>query len=162
MNILVTVASKHGATADIGTHIAEVLRSSGFLVDQKDPSDVTSLAKYDAVVLGSAVYAGRWLASARKFIQKHEQELFLMPVWLFSSGPLDPKDAPKDKEYVRLEQSALDLKPIEHKIFSGKLDKSNLNLAEKAIIGVVKAEEGDYRDYDEIGKWAKLIAAHLN
>ena len=64
MNVLVTVASKHGATAQIGEVIADTLRNAGLPVATRQPEEVTSVDEYDAVVFGSAVYAGRWLAQA--------------------------------------------------------------------------------------------------
>ena len=37
--------------------------------------EVTSLDGYDAVVLGSSVYAGHWLRRARVFVDTFEAEL---------------------------------------------------------------------------------------
>jgi hypothetical protein len=46
---------------------------------------------YDAVVLGSAVYAGHWLKPARALADRCAAALRARPVWLFSSGPVgDP------------------------------------------------------------------------
>ena len=64
MNILVTVASKYGATGDIGNVLAGVLRDAGLAVETRPPDRVDSLDGFDAVILGSAVYAGRWMGSA--------------------------------------------------------------------------------------------------
>ena len=65
MQILVTVASRHGATAEIGSAIADALRADGHVVDELAPEDVVDVAAYDAVVLGSAVYTAHWLPAAR-------------------------------------------------------------------------------------------------
>src|SRR5665648_484330 len=65
MRILVAVASRHGSTREIGEAVAEVLRDSGFGVDVADPDDVESIDPYQAVMLGSSVYVGRWAASRR-------------------------------------------------------------------------------------------------
>ena len=98
MRALVTVSSKHGSTEGIGRAIAEVLESAGVGVDLIPPSGVGSLHEYDAVVVGSALYMGRWMAPARDFVQGHADELRHRPVWLFASGPVtgvadDPYDA---------------------------------------------------------------------
>jgi menaquinone-dependent protoporphyrinogen oxidase len=45
-------------------------------------------ASFDAVVLGSAVYAGRWLDPARQYAALYADVLRARPVWLFSSGPI--------------------------------------------------------------------------
>jgi menaquinone-dependent protoporphyrinogen oxidase len=38
------------------------------------------------VVLGSAVYVGRWLEAGACFVEEQADELAARPVWLFSSG----------------------------------------------------------------------------
>ena len=97
MKILVSVASRHGATGEIGEVIAGVLRDAGLAVQTRPPSDVTSLDDFDAVVLGSAVYAGRWMEEARRFAQRHHEQLRGRPVWLFSSGPIGVPLAPAEE-----------------------------------------------------------------
>ena len=96
MNILVTVASKHGATGDIGDVVAGVLRDAGLAVETRAPDRVDSLDGFDAVILGSAVYAGRWMGSATHFADRFAAELASREVWLFSSGPTGGAPTPKD------------------------------------------------------------------
>jgi menaquinone-dependent protoporphyrinogen oxidase len=55
MNVLVAFASKHGPTAEIAEAVADRLRASGLTVECRRATDVTSVERYDAVVLGSAV-----------------------------------------------------------------------------------------------------------
>ena len=91
MRVLVSVASKHGATGEIGEIIGGVLRDAQMDIVSEAPERVRSIDGYDAVILGSAVYAGRWMGSARSFAERHEAALVTRPVWLFSSGPIgDP------------------------------------------------------------------------
>jgi menaquinone-dependent protoporphyrinogen oxidase len=49
----------------------------------------------------------------------------------------------------------------DHKIFVGKLDTAGLGLGERLITKVVGAPAGDFRDWDEIRRWAREIAADL-
>ena len=67
MRVLVTAASKHGSTAQIAEVIADVVSSSGHDVVVEDPSSVHELGAFDASVVGSAVYAGHWMGTAREF-----------------------------------------------------------------------------------------------
>ena len=91
MKVLVTVASKHGATAEIGQAIAATLTEEGHQAEFLAPIHVHDISMYDAVILGSGVYAGHWIASAKEFADHHADALRQRPVWLFSSGPLgDP------------------------------------------------------------------------
>ncbi|HKO32555.1 MAG TPA: flavodoxin domain-containing protein, partial [Candidatus Limnocylindria bacterium] len=91
MRALVTVSSKHGGTEGIGRAIAEVLESAGIDVHLIPPAGVGSLDEYDVVVVGSALYMGRWMAPARDFVQGHADALRRRPVWLFASGPVTGK-----------------------------------------------------------------------
>ncbi len=58
--ILVTYASKYGATAEIAGKIGDVLRQAGLQVDLFSFDGVRDLAPYQAVILGSGVYIGQW------------------------------------------------------------------------------------------------------
>lgn len=48
-------------------------------------AEVGDLAPYSAVIIGSAVYNGRWLDEARQFLREHDGELARQPTSLFSS-----------------------------------------------------------------------------
>jgi len=86
-NILVTYASKYGATQQIAEKIGEVLRQAGLQADVHPVDGVRDLAPYKAVILGSALYIGKWQKEAAAFLKAHEKMLSERPVWLFSSGP---------------------------------------------------------------------------
>jgi menaquinone-dependent protoporphyrinogen oxidase len=160
MKVLVTVASKHGSTAAIGEAIAATLKKEGHAVDVLAPPAVRELAPYDAVILGSGVYAGHWIGTAKDFAREHAAELRERPVWLFSSGPLgdqpvaenEPIDLPKLKEL---------LAPRGHRVFAGALAREEVGFAERAIISLVHAPYGDFRDWEAISSWAREIAHEL-
>ena len=50
--------------------------------------------------------------------------------------------------------------PVEHRIFAGKIDKSELGFGERAIMIAVRAPDGDFRDWDEIAAWAERNRRH--
>lgn len=160
MKILVTTASKHGATAEIADAIAGKLREHDLEVEVHEPADVTTPDGYDAVILGSAVYAGRWMDTARRFSERHHQALRRLPVWLFSSGPigdpLAPVDEPADGHRLLGELGAR-----EHRVFPGRVNSSDLGWVERTITKMVKAPDGDFRDFDAIRIWATEIADQL-
>jgi menaquinone-dependent protoporphyrinogen oxidase len=56
--VLVSAASLHGATAEIGQAIGHVLSEQGFATTVMAPGDVNAIDDYDAVVIGSAAYVG--------------------------------------------------------------------------------------------------------
>lgn len=87
MRVLVTAASKYDSTSEIARTIGEVLRSRGFAATVARPEDVRRIDRYDAVVIGSAVYGGQWLRPARKFVSRVAAALTSHPVWTFSAAP---------------------------------------------------------------------------
>lgn len=161
MKILVSTASRHGATVEVGATIGAVLQAAGHDVFVAAPSEVEGFAGYDAAVIGSAVYVGRWLDAAREILELHKVELRTMPVWLFASGPVGnlPRHAEPPEEAVRLVEL---VHAREHRTFPGALDKHKLGFAEKAIVAAVRAEEGDFRPWAEIDGWAREIAVALS
>jgi menaquinone-dependent protoporphyrinogen oxidase len=91
MRVLVTAATKYGSTAEIARAIGDVLAERGFDTTVIPPQEVGSIEDYDAVVLGSAAYAGHWLEPAKELVDRSGDALAGRPVWLFSSGPVgDP------------------------------------------------------------------------
>ncbi len=90
--ILVTYASKYGATAEIAEKIGAVLRQAGLPADVEPVDRIRDLNPYQAVILGSAIYIGKWQKEAAAFLQAHAETLADRPVWLFSSGPTGAGD----------------------------------------------------------------------
>jgi menaquinone-dependent protoporphyrinogen oxidase len=92
MKVLVTVASRHGSTREIADSIAQELRVAGHSVAVRPVDAVQEIERYDAAVIGSAIYMGDWLPEARHFVAESRATLARLPVWLFSSGPLGTDD----------------------------------------------------------------------
>ncbi|HSC01665.1 MAG TPA: flavodoxin domain-containing protein [Solirubrobacteraceae bacterium] len=160
--VLVTAASRHHATHEIGEAIAAVLIDRGIAAEASAIEQVTDLGEYGAVVLGSAVYANRWLGEARRFAQIHASELIRMPVWLFSSGPvgdpghLIPAGVAADVPVlVRLTGA------VGHRTFGGRLEMKSLHFAERAVVRTTHVPEGDSRDWDAVERFGGEIAEQL-
>ena len=165
MQILVSAASRYGATAEIADALANQLRTHGFAVRVDRPENVHSLAGYDAVVLGSALYAGHWLAPARALVERCRDELHSVPVWLFSSGPVG---SPQRRLVQKMDADPLELPRLsemsgarEHRRFAGKLDRAKLSGMQRIGLSLMRGLEGDFRDWTAIRSWADTIAAEL-
>jgi menaquinone-dependent protoporphyrinogen oxidase len=161
LRVLLAVSSKHGSTAEIGQSIAVQLRMEDVDVDERDVQEVSSVEGYDAVILGSAVYMGRLLDTARAFIEAHEAQLLNIPVWLFSSGPIGVPDPKRQTQAPEVDALVAKIHARDHKVFAGKLDKHELGLVERVAAKVVGASEGDFRDWEAIESWARDIAHQL-
>jgi menaquinone-dependent protoporphyrinogen oxidase len=161
--VLVAVASRHGSTAEIATAIARALEESGtglsavaVPIDRRpDPG------RYGAVVLGSAVYFGRWLENARDYATAHAATLRDRPVWLFSSGPIGEPPFPPDEPHDVAPLTQL-LGARAHANFPGRLEKSRLSFGERAMVTAMRAPLGDFRDWDAVRRWAAGIAAEIS
>ena len=70
--VLVAYATKMGATATIAAAIGSELRAAGHQVDVHEIGAVLAVSEYDAVIVGSAIYKGRWRTEAVRFLRDHE------------------------------------------------------------------------------------------
>lgn len=164
-NILVTYASKYGATAEIAEKIGEVLCQAGLHTDVLPVKQVRDLTAYQIVILGSAVYIGQWRKEAVKFLKANKKPLAEKQVWLFSSGPTGEGDAVELLRGWRFPpklQPLVDaIQPHDIAVFHGNVDMEKINSIERSMITNVKALFGDYRDWDVITSWATSIANTL-
>ena len=162
MHALVTAASRHGATHEIASAIAAGLARRGIEAEARPAEELETLDDYDAYVIGSAVYVGRWLDHARGLVETHAASLAERPVWLFSSGPLGPPDKLKPEgDPVDVAGLIETTDAVEHRTFAGRLDRTLLSFGEKAVVVAVRAPEGDFRDWEAIDRFAGDIAGHL-
>jgi menaquinone-dependent protoporphyrinogen oxidase len=163
--VLVAYATKHGGTAEIAERIWEVLRQAGLRTDVLPADRVSDLSSYEAVVLGSGVYIGRWRKEAARFLKANEQLLAERLVWLFSSGPPgegDPVELTDGWRLPRALQPVADrIQPRDIAVFHGVVDGKKLGAVERWMIKNVNAPLGDFRDWDAITAWANAIADAL-
>lgn len=160
MRVLVTWGSRHGGTEGIAKLIAAALRDAGVDVDPRAARDVDSIAGYDAAIIGGALYANRWHGDARRLVIRHLAELRRLPVWMFSSGPLDDSAArapvaPVPQVGVLMERVGA----LGHVTFGGRLAPDVTGWIAHAM---ARDHSGDWRDPAGIRAWAIDIAARLS
>ena len=156
--VLVAYATKRESTHEVADAVAARLRELGYEVDVRPAAEVGTLAPYGAVVVGGALYAGRWHRDARRFLARHRDELRPVAIAVFAIGPL--KLEPKDVEGSRRQlDHALakehDLEPVSVAIFGGVIDPAKLRFPLSRI------EAADARDWDAIRSWADEIAGRF-
>lgn len=167
MNVFVVYESRYGSTKGIAEFIAGRLRECGLDAEARSVDANPDPAAFDAVVLGSAVYLGRWMQGAVEYAERHRASLASRPVWLVSSGPLTLRDGVTVDDPDGVSQEIATLReticPRGHRVFFGALDPGKLGFAKRAMRHLPAARavlpEGDFRDWDAIGAWADGIAA---
>lgn len=165
--VLVAYASKHHSTAEIAEAVAAELRDRGLDVDCADAGDAADASGFDAVVLGSAVYMGRWRREARHYLKHNAQSLSERPFWIFSSGPVGEQageDFDENEKWLEphkvLEQAeAAGMRG--HVVFGGRVPPDPGNFVERSMLKNTPEEFRDVRDWDEIRAWAASVAREL-
>ena len=157
--VLVAYATKLGSTAEIAETIAHVLRDGGHRAMALPARDVRSLEEYDAVVLGSAIYAAYWQRDARKFAERFHDDLKARPLWLFSGGPLDRRLAKADQP-ITPDGAAVTagLGARAHRTFGGRL-AADADVASQVL---QTHRLGDFRDWQRIVEYAYRIGRELD
>lgn len=161
MRVLVAAASRYGATLEIADAIGTGLSDAGMDADVLRAEEVNDLEPYDAVVLGSAVYMGKWLEPARALVDAYAGELSRRPTWLFSSGPVGDPLKPSTDDAVKVDEIVDATAARGHVLLAGKLDKGKLRFGDRAVVSAFRSPDGDFRDWEEIEAWARSIAADL-
>ena len=173
MAVLVAYATDHGSTRGIADRIADRLQQQGIHAKACSLADVLEVSRYEAVVLGSAIHAGKWLPVARQFADRNAEPLRERPVWLFSVSTLGDeesmfpppvanrlralrKETPEMTEMRRL------LHPREHRNFAGAIERSHWPASGRAFFRATGGRYGDHRNWPAIEAWADLIASQLH
>ncbi len=158
--VLVAYGTKNGATEGIAQEIAATLRKDGLEAEARPAREVASVGAYHAVILGGALYAGRWQRDARRFARRHTGQLRSRDVWFFSSGPLD--DSAEKGEIppafgVRRAMSRTGARG--HVTFGGRLAEHPTGRLARSM--AKRGLDKDHRNFEQIRQWAHSVSASL-
>lgn len=136
------------------------MRDASVDVDLRAAREIDRIAGYDAAIIGGALYANRWHRDSRRLVTRHLDALRRIPVWLFSSGPLDGSAAgasiaPVTEVAVLMER----IGAVGHATFGGRLEPDATGWMAHAL---ARSHSGDWRDPAQIRAWAIDIAARLS
>jgi len=151
--ILIVVASKAGSTAEIAKFMSDELNKAGANSAVQTPDKVQHLTGYDAVIIGSPIYMGKWLSEARDFVENNQQILKKIPTAYFLSclALTDPAKQKEISTYLTNQRELVE--PIMEGRFAGKMDYSKLSFFNRMMAKMVGTKEGDYRDWKAIKEW---------
>jgi menaquinone-dependent protoporphyrinogen oxidase len=139
--------------------VAESLGAHGLPVDLGDVNSVDDLDGYDAIIVGGALYNGKWHRDAAWFVERNVEALRATNVWFFSSGPLDDSARSGALAPVpQVQQLARHADIRGHMTFGGVLEpKSRSFFASFMSWG----KPGDFRDPQQVAEWVERIVARL-
>ncbi len=164
--ILVAYASKYGSTGGVADAIGKELCNRGAAVDVCMMKNIGDLNPYRGVVVGSAIYRGKWLPEAVDFVERNRGVLQQVPVayFLVCMTMREPTEENRRKVLAYLDpvlKAVPQVQPLKVGTFVGALDYSNLSLPIKAIMNLKGATEGDFRDWTAIRTWAEGLCPPL-
>jgi len=164
MKILVAYATKAGSTAGVAAEIGRVVESKGDCkVDVHPVAKLKDVDGYDAVIIGSAIRAGKWLPEATKFVEKHRDALSQLPVAYFIVCLTMMEDTEENRRTVAayLDPVCEVVQPVDVGLFAGMMDYSKLPFILRLMMKKMKSPEGDFRDWEAIRAWAAGLCPAL-
>lgn len=160
MRVLVTAASPKSTADAIAQRIYSTLQRHGVDAYHQHPTDVVSVAEFDAVIIGSALHNGRWLRPAIDLVDRQAPQLRQRKVWLFSSGST-AEPAANRPHSLELAKTKAKAGAVEHRIFPSAMGHEVLEFAGAAMVApLLKPADGAY-DTDQARKWAAGIIRTL-
>jgi menaquinone-dependent protoporphyrinogen oxidase len=158
--VLVAYASKYGSTGGVADAIGKEFCKKEMATDVALIRDAGNLSSYQGVVIGSAIYMGKWLSEAMDFVKENRNILSQVPVAYFLvcmtlSRPTE-ENRTKVLSYMDpILKSVPEIKPVGIGTFAGAMDYNNLSWINKKILKSKETPEGDFRDWNVIRAWAR-------
>ena len=169
--VLVAYATRSGSTAEVATAVGKELGARGLAVEVRSMVDVAKsrdLGRYGAVVVGSAIRAGKWMPEALAFLDANRDALGRVPVagFVVCGFARDVATSPKTAALVAgytalLRQRLPGVAPVAEVAFAGAIDPAKLGLPIRALLKLMKAPAGDWRDWPAIRAWAADLGEKL-
>ncbi len=158
--VLVVYASKYGSTGGVADAIGKELCSKDVATDVVLIKNANNVSSFQGVVIGSAIYMGKWMPEAVDFVKKNKDTLCKVPVAYFLvcmtlSQPTEENRAKALSYMDPILKAVPEIKPVGIGTFAGAMDYNNLSWINKKILKSKGTPEGDFRNWNEIRAWAR-------
>lgn len=158
--VLVTYASKYGSTGGVADTIGKELCGKDVATDVALIKNASNVSSYQGVIVGSAIYMGKWMSEAVDFVKNNRDILRQVPVAYFLvcmtlSRPTEKNRAEVLSYMDPILKAVPEIKPVGIGTFAGAMDYSNLSWLNKKILKSKGTPEGDFRDWSAIRAWAR-------
>ena len=157
--VLVAYASKCGSTGEVAQAIADQLCAQGMTVDVRRVDQVGDLSAYDAYVIGSAIRMGSWLGEAKTFVEENAVRLQAAPTAFFTVHMLntDNSEESTNNRAAYVAPIHAIVQPQAEAFFAGKIELGKMSFLDRMISKMMKAQDEDKRDWNEIKTWASRL-----
>jgi menaquinone-dependent protoporphyrinogen oxidase len=157
--ILVAYSSRYGSTASVAQAISAALCGLGHQVDLRQVQNVKDLAPYQAAVIGSPIYAGRWMGEAADFVKRNQHALSSVPTAYFTVCLTMKDDTPENRAKTMaymdsLHDDAPAVRPVAVGLFGGVVDYAKMSFMHRAMLKSRGGPEGDFRNFAAVKAWS--------
>jgi menaquinone-dependent protoporphyrinogen oxidase len=152
--VLVAYGTKHGSTREVAEAVAEALGEQGFAVDTLAADRVDDVEPYAAVVIGGAIYMGRWHPASSDLLLRQRTGLAELPVAVFGMGPRTMEENAEAESRAQLDKAlekVPEVRPVAVAVFGGVVDPKSLRFPFNRM------PASDARDWAAIRAWAGSV-----
>lgn len=164
MKALVVYGTKSGCTTGIAERIGSTLAERGMTVDVRPVEKAGDPGAYDAVIVGSGIRVGSWHAPVKEWVAANADTLKSRPVAFYTcclTLATDPEKVDEVRAYTDALVSETGVAPIDTGLFAGWNEPKAFSLIERTVMKVMKAPQGDFRDFEAVAAWAGDVAPRL-
>lgn len=163
-SVLVVYGTGTGCTAGVAEKIGESLAAHGVEVTVAPAADKPDAAAFDAVIVGSGIRAGAWHKPVAEWVRGNADALKQRPVAFFTACltlAAEPEKTDEVRAYTDTLIAETGVEPAAYGLFAGWNEPKKFSFIERTILKMMKAPEGDFRDFAAIGEWADEAAERL-
>lgn len=162
--VLVVYGTGTGCTAGVAERIGKGLAEGSARVDVVRADEAPAAAGYDAIVVGSGIRGGQWHQSSRTWVADNAAALKAAPVAFYTvclTLASDPDKGPEVRAYTDKLVEETGVSPVDIGTFAGWGTRKTFSLPERLILNMMKAPDGDRRDWAAIDAWTGSVAPEL-
>jgi menaquinone-dependent protoporphyrinogen oxidase len=172
-DFLILYASTHGHTAKIADRLAQTVQVAGAAADVIDAHEAPEdLSRYDAVIVGGSIHAGRYQRDVRDWIKRHANELSATPSAFFSVCLTAADDTDESRSasrtYIDEMMEETGWTPDRAVTFAGALQYREYDFATRLVMRLLMkrghhetdtSRDFDYTDWDAVGRFGEDCVA---
>jgi menaquinone-dependent protoporphyrinogen oxidase len=172
--ILVAYHSAEGQTAQICSHIGDVLREEGVTVELATTDVAPAPDDFDGVIVGDSIHAGEHSKQLTAYLTQHVAALNAMPAALFQVSLTSADDSPESAaEAGALVAKLLDATGFDPDLvarFAGAIAYTRYGWMKRRLMHQIMKRSGgetdtsrdhEYTDWDAVEGFARDVASYV-